>query len=63
MSLDFKNTEELITCMIGTMESIVTYLVDMERDFGEEHTEEIVSLKTLIKAYKQEASKLIKPNN
>ena len=63
MTLEFKTKDELIACMIGTMESTVSYLVDMEQDFGEDHTKEIVSLKTLIKAYKQEASNLITTDN
>jgi hypothetical protein len=58
MTILFNNKDSLIEDMLNTIKCTNDYLIDMQKQFNEDHKDEIKALKTLSKTYKRHFKQL-----
>ena len=60
MTILYKNKDSLILDMIDTVRLTKEYLIDMQKQYGEDHADEIHALESMLKRYKAEFKTLTK---
>ncbi len=58
MTTLYNSKDSLIECMLNTIKCTTDYLVDMQKQYGEDHKDEIHALRSLTKRYKRELKAL-----